>query len=55
MPSARADHRRDRPRQRAAGYSDEEIDRRLDAIVDAMSACIDRGIGQDGILPAASR
>ncbi len=34
-----------------AGFSDEEIDRRLDAIVEAMSACIDRGIGQDGILP----
>ena len=34
-----------------AGYSDEEIDRRLAAIVDAMSGCIDRGIGIDGILP----
>jgi L-serine dehydratase len=34
-----------------AGLSDEEVDRRLDAIVDAMSACIDRGIGQTGILP----
>jgi L-serine dehydratase len=32
-------------------FSDEEIDRRLDAITAAMSACIDRGIGQDGILP----
>ncbi len=31
--------------------SDEEINRRLGAISDAMSACIDRGIGQDGILP----
>jgi L-serine dehydratase len=31
--------------------SDEEIDRRLAAICDAMSRCIDRGIGQDGILP----
>ncbi|HEX8481525.1 MAG TPA: L-serine ammonia-lyase [Allosphingosinicella sp.] len=34
-----------------AGLSDEEIDRRLGAIVDAMSACIDRGIGRAGILP----
>lgn len=34
-----------------ASLSDAEIDRRLRAIVDAMSACIDRGIGQDGILP----
>jgi L-serine dehydratase len=34
-----------------AGLSDEEIDRRLDAIVDAMSRCIDRGIAIDGILP----
>ena len=31
--------------------SDEEIDRRLDAIVRAMSACIDRGMAADGILP----
>jgi L-serine dehydratase len=31
--------------------SDEEIDRRLGGIVDAMSACIDRGIGKEGILP----
>ena len=30
---------------------DEEIDRRLDAIVGAMSACIDRGMAVDGILP----
>jgi L-serine dehydratase len=30
---------------------DEEIDRRLSAIADAMSACIDRGIAADGILP----
>jgi L-serine dehydratase len=34
-----------------AGFSDEEIDRRLTAIVDAMSGCIDRGIAIDGILP----
>jgi L-serine dehydratase len=34
-----------------ARLSDEEIDRRLAAICDAMSACIDRGIGRDGILP----
>jgi L-serine dehydratase len=34
-----------------AGLSNEEIQRRLGAIADAMSACIDRGIGQDGILP----
>jgi L-serine dehydratase len=34
-----------------AGFSDEEMNRRLDAIASAMSACIDRGIGQDGILP----
>jgi L-serine dehydratase len=32
-------------------HSAEEIDRRLGEIVDAMSACIDRGIGQEGILP----
>jgi L-serine dehydratase len=31
--------------------SDEEIDRRLCAIADAMSACIDRGIAACGILP----
>ena len=34
-----------------AGLPDAEIDRRLGAITDAMSDCIDRGIGQDGILP----
>ena len=34
-----------------AGLADEEIDRRLGAIVDAMSACIDRGMAIDGILP----
>jgi L-serine dehydratase len=34
-----------------AGLADAEINRRLDLIVDAMSACIDRGIGQSGILP----
>ena len=34
-----------------AGHDDAEIDRRLRAIVDAMAACIDRGIGIDGILP----
>jgi L-serine dehydratase len=34
-----------------ASLSDEEIDRRLDAISSAMSACIDRGIAIDGILP----
>jgi L-serine dehydratase len=34
-----------------AGYSDEEIDSRLAAISDAMARCIDRGIGQEGILP----
>lgn len=39
-----------RANERAA-LPDAEIDRRLDAIGDAMSACIDRGIGQDGILP----
>jgi L-serine dehydratase len=33
------------------GYSDEEIDRRLGTIVDAMSRCIDRGMKVDGILP----
>ncbi|MFN3943451.1 MAG: L-serine ammonia-lyase [Allosphingosinicella sp.] len=31
--------------------SDEEIDARLAAIADAMSACIDRGMAADGILP----
>jgi L-serine dehydratase len=39
-----------RANERAA-YSDEEIDRRLGAICEAMSACIDRGIGMEGILP----
>ncbi|HLL59210.1 MAG TPA: L-serine ammonia-lyase, partial [Allosphingosinicella sp.] len=34
-----------------AGLSDEEINQRLRAIVDAMSGCIDRGIAVDGILP----
>jgi L-serine dehydratase len=34
-----------------AGLSDPEINRRLDAIAGAMSACIDRGIAIDGILP----
>ena len=34
-----------------AGFSDEEIDRRLDSICAAMSGCIDRGIAQGGILP----
>jgi L-serine dehydratase len=34
-----------------AGFSDEEIDSRLAAISDAMARCIDRGIGQEGILP----
>jgi L-serine dehydratase len=34
-----------------AGLSDEEIDRRLTAVCEAMSACIDRGIAIDGILP----
>jgi L-serine dehydratase len=34
-----------------AQLSDEEIDRRLGEIVDAMSGCIDRGIGKEGILP----
>jgi L-serine dehydratase len=32
-------------------FSDEEIDRRLQAIVDAMQGCIDRGMAVDGILP----
>ena len=31
--------------------ADDEIDRRLDAIAGAMSACMDRGIGREGILP----
>jgi L-serine dehydratase len=31
--------------------SDEEIDARLDSIVEAMERCIDRGIGRSGILP----
>ncbi len=39
-----------RANERAA-LPDEEIDRRLVAIEAAMSACIDRGMGQDGILP----
>lgn len=39
-----------RANERAA-LSDEEIDRRLAEIVDAMSGCIDRGIAIDGILP----
>jgi L-serine dehydratase len=39
-----------RANERAA-LPDEEIDRRLAAIVEAMEACIDRGIGRDGILP----
>jgi L-serine dehydratase len=32
-------------------FPDEEIDRRLGAIVEAMSSCIDRGMKADGILP----
>jgi L-serine dehydratase len=39
-----------RANERAA-FSDEEIDRRLSEIVDAMSGCIDRGIAIGGILP----
>jgi L-serine dehydratase len=39
-----------RANERAA-LAGEEIDRRLAAICDAMSRCIDRGIGQSGILP----
>ena len=39
-----------RANERAA-LPDEEIDRRLAAIVDAMEACIDRGIDRAGILP----
>ncbi len=34
-----------------AGMSDEEINRHLDMIVEAMSGCIDRGMAIDGILP----
>ncbi|PSJ36654.1 L-serine ammonia-lyase [Allosphingosinicella deserti] len=34
-----------------AGYDDAEIDARLAAITEAMSGCIDRGIGKEGILP----
>lgn len=34
-----------------AGFSDAEIDARLDAIDAAMSACIDRGMAVGGILP----
>jgi L-serine dehydratase len=34
-----------------AGLPDAEIDARLASIEDAMSRCIDRGIGQEGILP----
>jgi L-serine dehydratase len=34
-----------------AGMPDEEINRRLAAIVDAMQGCIDRGMAVDGILP----
>ncbi|HEY1606969.1 MAG TPA: L-serine ammonia-lyase [Allosphingosinicella sp.] len=34
-----------------ANLPDEEIGRRLGEIAGAMSACIDRGIGQEGILP----
>jgi L-serine dehydratase len=34
-----------------SSLTDEEINRRLTAIADAMSACIDRGIQIDGILP----
>jgi L-serine dehydratase len=39
-----------RANERAA-RTDEEIDAKLDGIVAAMSACIDRGIAVDGILP----
>ena len=39
-----------RANERAA-FSDEEINRRLDAIVQALSACIDRGMAAGGILP----
>ncbi|HET9429021.1 MAG TPA: L-serine ammonia-lyase [Allosphingosinicella sp.] len=39
-----------RANERAASL-DKEIDQRLDAIVQAMSACIDRGMAANGILP----
>ncbi len=39
-----------RANERAA-LSDDEIDAKLDAIDAAMAACIDRGMGQKGILP----
>ena len=39
-----------RDNERAA-HDDSEIDARLDAITDAMSACIDRGMAAGGILP----
>jgi L-serine dehydratase len=39
-----------RANERAA-YPDEEIDRRLGLIAEAMSGCIDRGMAVDGILP----
>jgi L-serine dehydratase len=39
-----------RANERAA-MSDAEIDARLDELAAAMSACIDRGMGQSGILP----
>jgi len=39
-----------RANERAA-LSDEEIDRRLGGIAEAMSRCIDRGIGREGVLP----
>jgi L-serine dehydratase len=39
-----------RANERAA-RSDDEIDARLDSIVEAMEGCIDRGIGRAGILP----
>ena len=39
-----------RANERAA-MPDEEINRRLDAVVQAMSACIDRGMAVGGILP----
>lgn len=43
-----ADIMRDNER---TGKNDEEINAELKAIADAMSACIDRGIGSEGILP----
>jgi L-serine dehydratase len=43
-----ADIARDNER---AGHADDEIDRRLDEIDAAMSACIDRGMKAGGILP----